>query len=121
MKIMDGSGTCARNRENKEATFFSPRTREPCGYIVAEGAGGVQFCDAPAVRGSSYCAHHRARCGVAPDTQAGRALVAELAREAERPPLAPIPLDALEFDATEPEEVIATLDLPRADAAEDAP
>jgi len=116
---MDRSGTCARTDENKEATISTARTPEPCGYIITEGAGRVQFCDAPAVGRSSYCARHRALCGVAPDTAEGQLIAADLAREAGRPPLAPIPCDALEFDETEPEEVIATLDRPRAEADEE--
>lgn len=118
---MDGSGIDACISENILATKAPERTREPCGYIIAEGGAGVRFCDEPAAAGSSYCARHRAICSVAPDTPEGRALAAELAREADRPPLPGVgchPL--LELEDIEPAEVIELLDLPQP-ADEDAP
>ena len=125
---MDGSGICARLYENITETIaardgpgHADRTGSPCGYIVADGADGVRFCDAPAQGGSSYCAPHRALCSVAPDTPAGRAIAAALAAEAERPPLPGLVCDpVLEFEETEPEEALAALDLPPPGAAEDA-
>jgi hypothetical protein len=123
-----GHGLCANEKENIQGTIIQARlpvtgnrTAEPCGYVMATGAGAVRFCDAPAQRGSSYCAHHRALCQVAPGTPEAAAIAAELAREADRPP--PPALDGnpvLEIDETEPEDALASLDLPRRQAAEDA-
>lgn len=123
-----GHSFCASVDENITGTITEARhpvtanrAAEPCGYVVAEGPGGVRFCDAPALRGSSYCPHHRALCQVAPGTPEAAAIVAALAREADRPPLPGVGCDpVLELDETEPEEALATLDLPRRAAAEDA-
>jgi hypothetical protein len=116
---MDGSGITTPYGENKEATTRSPRTPEPCGYVIAEGDAGVQFCDAPAERGSSYCARHRALCVVAPDTPQGRAIAAALVREAARPLIRRLPVEALEYEATEPEEVAADFEREPPDADEE--
>jgi hypothetical protein len=43
-------------------------TEGRCGFVVAPGSNHP-FCDAPALRGSSYCARHHALCAVAPDSE----------------------------------------------------
>lgn len=125
---MDGSGIPALADENitetEPAIHWSGqpvRTPWPCGFVVADGADGVRFCDVPAAGGSSYCAAHHALCSIAPDTPEGHALAAELAAEAERPPLPGLVSDpVLEFEETEPEEALAALDVPQPGAAEGA-
>ena len=63
----------------------APARAEPCGFVLAGARAGVRFCDAPAERGSSYCARHRALCQVAPErARRPSAIVAEFARAAER-------------------------------------
>jgi hypothetical protein len=53
---------------------------ERCGYVIAESRGGLpRFCDAPAMRGSSYCIRHRALCQVVPGSAAAAQIAAELA------------------------------------------
>ncbi len=95
--------------ENKIATFATiqaasaavtsnPETLEPaafqasflCGFVVAEGEK-QPFCDEPSVKGSSYCASHRALCVIEPDSgYAARILIEQerIAAEAEstKPP-----------------------------------
>ena len=115
---MDGSGITTPYGENKEATW-PQRTPEPCGYVIAQSPEGVQFCDTPAERGSSYCARHRALSMVAPDTPRGRAIAAALVREAARPLIRQLPVQALEYEATEPEEVAPDLEHEPRDAEEE--
>jgi hypothetical protein len=83
---------------------------ESCGYVIAEAEGGLpRFCDAPTVRGSSYCVRHRALCQVAPGSAAAAQIAAELASvHLGAPDLVaiPEPLD----DAVD--EALAEFDLP---------
>jgi hypothetical protein len=77
------------------------------------------FCDAPALPRSSYCAHHRALCTIAPGSTAaetaGRALD-HIADAASAPPPELAYLDAASVPeleaAAEPADIAACLDLP---------
>jgi hypothetical protein len=88
----------------------------PCCYIDAEG--GV--CAAPSVRGSAYCARHRALCQVAPGTREADAIEAEFAREAGRVPAlgADRELVLEPLEDLEPDDGLDALDLPLGDAEE---
>ena len=121
---MDGSRHWLGPGENISRTladFGTPVTdfpgAEPCGYIIAGEGRGALFCDRPAVRGASYCARHRALCQVRPGTPEAAAIIADLAREAERPNRPCVSHDPIPepLEETEPEEVLAALDLPGAD------
>ena len=95
---------------------------ERCGYVVRDGwryGEAAPFCDAPALPRSSYCAHHRALCTIAPGSTAaetaGRALDC-VAEAAPAPPPELAYLDAASVPeleaAAEPEDIAACLDLP---------
>jgi hypothetical protein len=89
--------------------------------LRAAGRGRpAQFCDAPAVPGSSYCARHRALCQVAPDSAAAAPIRSALDRAAERTAPPPAQLDAVALpEPDEPDEdALAELDLPRAEPEE---
>jgi hypothetical protein len=88
---------------------------DQCGYVVANTKGRPpRFCDAPAVRGSSYCGRHRALCQVAPGSAAAARIAAELASagDALLPPGAPDIVAIPESIDDTIDEALAALDLP---------
>lgn len=105
------------------------RSGRSCGYVAAKtwryGAGDP-FCNAPAVKGSSYCARHRARCAIAPASEAGTQAAAALLRAGDRESAPPaefaylvLPLmPELEADA-EPRDIAGCLDVPAPDGHSD--
>ena len=107
--VVNGSGDCP-----------DVRSRNQCAYIVAERRRGsdAAFCDAPALRGSSYCARHLRLCVVGPGSAEGRALEAALAAEAEDAPAPPRELAHLAESAVpeslpdDPRELRVLLDHP---------
>ena len=100
----------------ESAPGFGPR--ENCSYVIdAKAPDGPRFCDAAAIRGSAYCARHRALCGAAPDTPEGATLARELEREADTVLTPPHDLARLEFtpllepqDEDEPAEIAGLVD-----------
>src|SRR5271170_4596365 len=113
MVAMGGQGLCAAHEENISRTTAAFKS---CSYIVDGGEGPPQFCDAPAARGSPYCARHRALCLVAPDSPEGIAILREIEREAAQapPPNVGPMLEREMLEPTAPDEVAQSLVLPRA-------
>lgn len=108
LQLVTGNGAAAPDR---------------CGYVVREGwryGMAPPFCDAPALPGSSYCAHHRALCIVAPGSaaaeRAARRLDEAAAAESAPPPGELEYLDAAAVPeleaAAERDDIAACLDLP---------
>jgi len=105
------------SRKNDEYNHDWQTDGNRCGYVVTAEwrAGAARFCDARAVRGSSYCAEHRALCQVKPGSAAAARIVAAQARAGDvrardgvfaggRHDAVPEPLIE-----TEPEEALAAL------------
>jgi hypothetical protein len=98
--------------------------RERCGYVMAAqwryGAGDP-FCNAPAVRGSSYCAEHRALCEVDPETIEGQLLAGDQAAAAHAvlPDEFPSLTAPEALPDVEPDEGLAAIDVPPAPPADD--
>ena len=81
-----------------------------CAFVAREpGTEGRSspFCDAPALRGSAYCAEHHAVCDFAPGSEESERLGRDLDREAETVPPPPEELSFLasvEIPEPEPDE-----------------
>jgi hypothetical protein len=100
----------------------NPADREVprCSYVDAEAwryADPSPFCDAPAVRGSAYCARHQALCRLAPGSPAAIAAAEALAQAGETPPpprelgfLDALPIPEPEGDVTERDAIDDCLD-----------
>jgi hypothetical protein len=114
-----GQGFSAAHDENITGTLPA---FNGCSYIL-DGDGAPQICEAPAVRGSPYCARHRALCLVAPDSPEGAAILREIDRAAaEAPPPTVGPMLVQEMlEPVAPEEAAHSIDLPREQGLEDAP
>jgi hypothetical protein len=93
-----------------------------CGYVARAGwryGMAPPFCDAPALPGSSYCAHHRALCILVPGSAAAESAVRMLEEAAAAAPAPPRELAFLgaasvpELEAAaERDDIAACLDLP---------
>jgi hypothetical protein len=114
-----GQGFSAAHEENITRTLAAFNL---CAFI-GEGEGAEKFCEAPALRGSPYCARHRALCLVAPDSAEGTALLREIERAAdEAPPPTVGPMLVPEMlEPVAPEEAAHSIDLPRTQGPEGAP
>jgi hypothetical protein len=114
-----GQGFLAAHEQNITGTYAP---FNPCSFILNE-EGAPKICDAPAVRGSPYCARHRALCVVAPDSPEGAAILREIERAAEEaPPPTVGPMLVREMlEPVAPEEAAHSIDLPRAQDPEDVP
>jgi hypothetical protein len=114
---MDGSGCEDLPKDENISRTYPPPTL--CGYVIAGVGLSARFCDRTALRGGSYCPNHAALCQVRPGTAKGVRLAAEQERAAERE--APPPPGCVEvalpepLEATEPDEVMADLELPARD------
>src|SRR5690348_9764902 len=106
-RLVAGSGAAALDR---------------CGYVVREGwryGMTSPFCDAPALPGSSYCAHHRALCIIAPGSAAAAIAARTLDDAAAADAASPGELAFLDAAGTpdldaaaERDDIAACLDLP---------
>jgi len=108
----------------RPAPFVTVRDAAPerCGYVALVGwryGAAPPFCDAPALPGSSYCAHHRSLCIIAPGSAAAELAARTLDAAAAAAPAPPRELAFLDAAAVpeleaaaERDDIAACLDLP---------